>query len=161
LHIYEEYVILIVDMGNLFGIKKSLTTRYRILKTLYDDWNFTPSEDRTMGSIRLAKSTNIPIADIDKWSIPLSAEGEILISYKDDQLMMSISEKGRASAIEKRYLKQRKMEIREDLADFVKIVVPVATLILALYTFFVNKELKERIIHLEQRINILELKVKK
>lgn len=138
-------------MQNPFSIPKQHIIRHKILSVLYDSEN--PLNNPIVGSIKIANVTKIAIGEIHTWHQSLLTEGEIVAIEENGQLHLSITENGKTSFIEKKYLRKGRKEIRESIYDWVKIVAPLLALALSAYTIYSNSELKKKIKELELQIH--------
>ena len=138
--------------GSIF-IDKSYSIRHKILGVLYNDWETHNHEsDRQVGSIRIANTTNIPIADIYSFQYLLLEKGEIVISDNDGQSMMSIQQIGISAYVDKRYIKEGIKNRWDRIFDWARIVIPLGALILSITNYYSNKTLMSKIKALEEKI---------
>ena len=140
-------------MKNPFLIDKSYRIRHKILGVLYNDWKAHNREyNRIVGSIQISNQTNLLPDDIHEWQNLLVNESEIATSDNDGQVMMSIQQKGISAYIDKRYLKEGRENKLDGIWNWARIVIPLGTLILSGYNYYVNKGLNTKIKELEVKI---------
>ena len=139
-------------MKNPFSIDKSFTIRHKILEVLYNDWEKNGREyNRRIGSIRVAKETNISIGEIERLQNLLVGSGEISASFNDDQAMMSIQPQGVNSCVDQKYIKDGRKNRWDRIFDYSRIIIPLLALVIAIVSFVYTLKLKERVSNLESK----------
>jgi len=138
-------------------IDKSYKIRHQILGVLYNDWvAHDQEENRTVGSIRIASETSIPIADIHLWQHLLVEKGEIVVSNNDGQSMMSIQQNGISAYIDNRYLKEGRKVKWDGIYDWARILIPLGALVLSVINYYSNRNINSKIKDIENRIEHLK-----
>ncbi len=144
-------------MKSPFLIDKSYRIRHKILSVLYRDWKSNNREyNRFVGSIQISTETNLLPDDIHEWQNLLVNESEIVTSDNDGQVMMSIQQKGISAYIDNKYLKDGRQNKLDGIWNWARIVIPLGTLILAGYNYYVNKGLTAKIKEIENKITQLK-----
>lgn len=140
-------------MKNPFFIDKSYKIRHRILEFLYRDWEKHDQEEgRSVGSIKIATDTNIPIKEIHNCQYLMVEKGEIIISNNDGQSIMTLQQNGITSYVDKRYIKEGKKERWDAIYDWSRIIIPLLALLLSIYNYFENNSIDARIVKIEKII---------
>lgn len=140
-------------MKNPFSVDRSYKIRHKILEVLYKDWeNHEHEENRRVGSVRIARETNIPIAEIHRLQHLLIEKGEIVVSDNDGQSMMSIQQNGIGAYVDKRYLKSGTKEKWDTIYDWARILIPLGALVLSIINYVSNKSIAEKVNTLEKNI---------
>jgi hypothetical protein len=144
-------------MSNPFKIDKSYIVRHKILESLYNDWEENEQSERLVGSIKIATKLNISVGDVQIWQGHLVEKGEISSSDIDGQAMMSIQFSGRNAYTEKKYLKEGRKKLWDDINDRTRILIPLAALIVSIgsliWTIRVNNNLSVRIKNIEDQLS--------
>ncbi|MDN3673470.1 hypothetical protein QWY99_10435 [Flavobacterium branchiarum] len=129
---------------------------HRILKFLYDDRRTNNQQEKLIGSIKIAESTNIPILKIHEVQHILVNKGDIVVIDNDGQSMMSIQQQGMSSYIDKKYLKDSAKEFWDGIFNWVRIIIPLGALILSIMNFISNKAISKRIDKIEIQLKKVE-----
>jgi hypothetical protein len=140
-------------MKNPFSIDKSYKIRHKILEVLHNDWeNHNYEENRSVGSIKVATDTNIPIAEIHQCQYLMIERGEITFTNNDGQSMMTIQQAGITAFIAKKYIKEGMKERWDRIYDWARIIIPLAALLLSIFNL--SSSIKS-----DSKIQVLETKV--
>lgn len=131
----------------------SYRVRHRILEILYKDWEEHDHEgNRRVGSVRIARDTDIPIADIHRLQHLLVEKGEIIVSDNDGQSMMTIQPNGISAFIDKRYLKSGTKDRWDKIYDWARILIPLGALVLSIINYISNRTINEKVKNIENKI---------
>lgn len=132
---------------------------HQVLEYLYND-SRQSDEVRSVGSIKLAEATNVPIAKIHDIQHILSGNEEIGLSIIDGQSIMVIQPKGRTAFVDQTYKKLFWRQYWDSKFAWARIVIPLTALIVAIATIIVNLDLRGKVNRLEDRIEVIEKKIK-
>lgn len=145
-------------------VPKDDKLRHSILKELLDKAESVNgakvyADDTSITTIELAKKLNITVEKLHQVTSILLKDGVIEYNNFGNGECLFAWEHSGTAYYEKKYLRQGKKRVNDEISDVTKWVLPIVAIITSIITTFVNLSLSKDKLNMQQEITGLRIKV--